>query len=48
MSKIHYFSLKFTKLQKLKILDITQNHCFVFVRQKVIIVTVKNENQSHG
>ena len=42
------FSLKFTKLQKMKIWNITQNHCFVFVRPKMILVTVKNENQSHG
>ena len=42
------FSLTFTKLQKLKIWNITQNHCFVFVKPKVILETVKNENQSHG
>ena len=42
------FSLKFTMLQKLKIWNIIQNHCFGFVRPKVFLVTVKNENQSHG
>ena len=41
-------SLKFTKPQKLKIWNITQNYCLVFVKPKVILITVKNENQSYG
>ena len=46
--KITLFSLKFTMLQKLKIWNIIQNHSFAFVRPKVILVTIKNENQCHG